>query len=88
MKKNKEKTFNVKESSQLPWPTEKIFVIKLKVPRKSPEILELPSIVQKVFTFTKKTIVTPDKTSGFNIHPGSHFVLAPTPPTPSRDSEN
>ena len=80
-KKNKEKKFDVKESSQLPWPTEKTFVIKLKVPRKSPETLKLPSIVQKVFAFTKKTFVTPDKTSGFKILPGSHFVLA-------RDSEN
>ena len=86
--KIKRKKINVKESSQLPWPTEKTFLVKLKVPRKSPEILKLPSIVQKIFAFTKRTIATPDKTSGFNTLLGSHFVLAPTPPSSSRDSEN
>ena len=84
----KREKINVKESSQLSWPTEKTFVIKLKLPRKSLEILKLPSIVQNIFAFEKKTVVTPDKISGFNTLPGSHFVLAPTPPSPSCDSEN
>lgn len=78
----------MKESSQLRWPTKKSFAMKLKVPKNSPEILKLSSVVQKVFAFTKMTIVTPSKTSGFKKLPGSHFVLASTPPSSSSESEN